>query len=132
MKKLIGVLVIVVIAVIAVMVFFGEGFGFGSGTGEGNGDSTVAQSSEEQVESSTSQTEEVSGEAANTTVTIEVKQSQYLIEGKETSLSEMEALLTADTAKTTTFILEDNYASAKAWDELKKLFTDYELDVVEQ
>lgn len=134
MKKVLGVIItILIILGIVYLLFFGNGFGFGkgSGDGEGNGDNTEQEvNTDEVIEDQ--DVIEADNDAEQNTVLIEVKQSQYLINGEEKTLSEIESLLSDENAGNTVFILEDNYASTKAWDEVKKLFTSYGVSVVEQ
>ena len=134
MKKVLGVIItILIILGIVYLLFFGNGLGFGkgSGDGEGNGDNTEQEvNTDEVIEDQ--DVIEADNDAEQNTVLIEVKQSQYLINGEEKTLSEIESLLSDENAGNTVFILEDNYASTKAWDEVKKLFTSYEVTVVEQ
>ncbi len=125
-------------AVIAALALFGgNGLGLGGGGGLGFGkDANVnsdAQNQQDEVkEPVENPKEELPEEKEETTVSIEVKQGQYLIDGAEKSLAEIEALLTAEDAKDTSFVLVNNFAAAKAWDDVKALFTEYEIDVVEQ
>ena len=66
------------------------------------------------------------------TVVIEVKQDKYFIGEVEKSLADIEAMLTGEEVANTSFVLESNYAATKEWDEIKALFTQYEVDVAEQ
>ena len=124
MKKILGILVVLAIIGLVVWYLLGKGFGLG-GTGEGNGQNNEINNQQD-VNSDTEQ------EIEKETIIIEVKQSQYLVDGKEVTLSDIESMLSADKVENTVFILEDNYASTKAWDEVKKLFTSYEISVIEQ
>ncbi len=131
-----------VVAVLAAILFFGgRGLGLGGGGGFGFGkDVSVNSDAENQTEDENEPVEEKKDEVPEekpsdetvATVLIEVKQGQYLIDGAEKSLADIEALLTAEDAANTSFTLENNYASAKAWDEIKALFTRYEIAVTEQ
>lgn len=127
-----------VVAILALLAFFGgKGLGLGGGGGLGlNKDSNVnadAENKQDEVKEPVEDVqEELPEEKETVTVSIEVKQGQYLIDGAEKSLADIEALLTAENAADTSFVLVDNYAATKAWDEAKALFTKYEIDVVEQ
>lgn len=141
MGKILGIIGTILVAfAIFFILFFGKGFGLGNGNGkgDGNGNSNSNAVSDEQDISENEETEtqnEVSeGTSADNgiTVVIEVKQSQYLIDGKEMALSEIESMIQSYDMENTSFIIEDNYASAKAWDEIKQLFLSYEISVVEQ
>lgn len=126
-----GVGAVAVVAVLALL--FGKGFGLGGGTGTGDGEKqSVNSEAENTVDEEKDVVEDKKDTADAVTVTIEVKQGQYLIDGAEKTLAEIEALLTGENAANTSFVLEDNYASTKAWDEIKALFTEHEIDAVEQ
>ncbi len=126
------------LALIAALAFFGgKGLGLGGGGGLGlNKDTNVnadAENKQDEVKDPVENVqEELLEEKETTTVSIEVKQGQYLIDGAEKTLVDIEALLTAEDAADTSFVLVDNYAATKAWDDVKALFTEYEIDVVEQ
>ena len=125
------------VAVLALLAFFGgKGLGLGSGNGLGFGKdadvSADADSKQNEEKDPVEDPQEEQKETNGTTVTIEVKQGQYLIDGEEKSLGDIEALLTADNVADTSFVLVDNYAATKTWDEVKALFTEHEIDVVEQ
>ena len=127
-----------VVAILAVLALFGgKGLGLGGGGGFGTGKdadvSSDAESRQEEVNNPVeNQKEELPEEKVTGTVSIEVKQGQYFIDGEEKSLTDIEALLTAEDAKETSFVLVNNYAAAKAWDEVKALFTEHGVDVAEQ
>lgn len=128
-----GVGAVAVLAIAALFAGKGLGFGFGDGNGFGTGDKvSVNADAENQTDEKQDVTEEKKEEAGAVTVTIEVKQAQYLIDGAEKTLVDIEALLAAEDAANTSFVLVDNYAAAKEWDEIKALFTEYEIDAVEQ
>ena len=124
MKKILGILVVLAIIGLVVWYLLEKGFGLG-GTGEGSGQNNEINNQQD-VNSDTEQ------EIEKETIIIEVKQSQYLVDGKEVTLSDIESMLSGDNVENKVFILEDNYAAAKAWDEVKKLFTSYEISVIEQ
>lgn len=129
-----------IVAVIAALVLLGgKGFGLGGGGGLGLGignDASVNSEAENQADEEKvpveENREELPEEKDKVTVSIEVKQSQYLIDGAEKTLAEIEALLTAEDAAETSFVLVNNFGAAKAWDEVKALFTEHGVDVVEQ
>lgn len=125
-----------ILAVIAALGFFGgKGLGLGGGGGLGLGkDVNVNADADKQDEKDPveNKQEEQQTEKDVVTVSIEVKQGQYLIDGAEKSLADIEALLTAEDAADTSFVLVNNYAATKAWDEVKALFTEYEIAVTEQ
>ena len=63
-------------------------------------------------------------------IRIEARRDQYFLDGAEISLSEIEALLERE--ENAAFVLTDHYASARAWDALKALFTQYEIAATEE
>ena len=130
-----GVGVVAVIAALALLGGKGLGLGGGGGLGLGN-DASVnsdAENKQDEVKDPVENVQdELPEEKETATVSIEVKQGQYLIDGAEKSLADIEALLTVEDAAETSFVLVDNYAATKAWDDVKALFTKYEIDVVEQ
>ena len=130
-----GVGVVAIRAALALLGGKGLGLGGGGGLGFGkdtNVNSDVQNPQDEEKEPVENPQEELPEEKETVTVSIEVQQGQYLIDGTEKSLAEIEALLAAENAADTSFVLVDNYAAAKAWNEVKALFTKYELDVVEE
>lgn len=130
-----GVGVVAILAVLALLGGKGLGLGGGGGLGLGkdaNVNSDAENQTDEEKEPVENPQEELPEEKETKTVSIEVQQGTYLIDGVEKSLAEIEALLTAENAADTSFVLVDNYAATKEWDEIKALFTKYELDVVEQ
>lgn len=119
-------------AVIAALALFGgKGAGLGLGLGKGN-DTQVSSEANNQKEEEKEPVEEKKEETNAAKVSIEVKQGQYLIDGAEKSLEEIEALLTAENAGKNSYVLVDNYAATKAWDEIKALFTKYNIAVTEE
>ena len=130
-----GVGVVAILAALALLGGKGLGLGGGGGLGLGkdaNVNSDAENQQEEQKEPVENKQEELPEEKETTEVSIEVKQGQYLIDGVEKSLADIEALLTAENGAENSYVLVNNFAAAKAWDEVKALFTEYEIDVVEQ
>ena len=127
-----------IVAILAALALFGGkslGLGGGGGLGLGkdaNVNSDVESSKDEEKEPVENKQEELPKEKETKEISIEVKQGQYLIDGAEKSLADIEALLTAENAGETSFVLVNDYAAAKAWDDVKALFTMYEINVVEQ
>ena len=125
-------------AVIAALALFGgKGLGLGSGSGLGLGNDTKvnsdAQNQTDEVQDPVDEKKDETQEDKDTvTVSIEVKEGQYLIDGAEKTLADIEALLTAEDAENTSFTLVNNYAATKAWDEVKALFTKYGIAVTEE
>lgn len=124
--------------VLAVLAMFGGkafGLGGGSGTGEdGNRNMVNKQSSvsKEQESDTTVNDEATTAMVEGTAIVIEVVKNKYLIDGEEKNLSEVELVIRRADSEKTTFILEDNYASAKAWDDVREIFINLELSVIEQ
>ena len=117
----------------AVLLMLGGGIGLGKGAGMGTGEeaSAPAETVVEQPEEQQEPVEEHKTEVV-TNVTITVKQDQYLMNEKETTLEEIKAYIEGCDKENTSFVLVDHYASAKAWDQLKQLMTEYEISAVEQ
>lgn len=125
--------------------FGGGGNGNGSGTASGSAGSTSAgQQSQSQPASEASSvpvSSAVSSDSADSEsqgglqgleLTIVVKADSYLIGGEAYTLTEIEDLLKTADPDTSSFTVEDNFAAAKAWDELMDLFTRYEISAVEK
>ncbi len=109
MRKAIGVLLgtFIITGMVFFLLFH---FGLpGFGTGTGNGDENTDAVEETQT------TEEESKEIE---ITIVVTQDKYLIDEQEVTLTQIKELVT-DASAAIEVILEDNYASAKAWDDIK-------------
>lgn len=132
-----GVGIAAVIAALALLGGKGMGLGNGGGLGLGVGNDTKVNSDaqdqkDEEKEPVEEKKDETQEEKDAVKVSIEVREGQYLIDGAEKSLADIEALLTAEDAADTAFVLVDNYAATKAWDEVKALFTKYDIAVTEQ
>ncbi len=94
---------------------------FGEGTGDSNVETeTVTEGDLETIE-----------ELDEITITIVVTQDQYLIDGQEVTLTQIKEKVT-DTSAKIKVILEDNYASTKTWDEIKRNLTEWEIVPIEQ
>lgn len=133
-KVVAGSATAVVLAALAM--FGGKAFGLGGSTGtgeDGTGNVVNEQSSSSNVqESDTTDNTEITTDAEGAVITIEVVKSDYYIDGEEKKLSEVELIIRRADPEKTTFILEDNYASAKAWSDVRELFINLELSVIEQ
>lgn len=123
--------VIGTVAVAGAALLLAGGFGFGNGAGFGAGEALPAVSDQvvEQAEESAVKAETEQGETA---VVIEVKQDEYIVDGKTVSLGEIDALIHQVDMYKASFALVDNYASAKAWDEVMELLVSHGISVVEQ
>lgn len=130
----VGAVAVVAIAALLFGKDFGLGLGDGFGLGEGKDSKPVSSEVKEDTEEVKDEIkEEVKEEnKEKKTVVIEVKQDKYFIGEAEKSLADIEALLTGEEVANTSFVLESNYAATKEWDEIKALFTQYEVDVAEQ
>lgn len=117
-KFLAGVLLTV--AVIALLFFFGV-FKLGVGDGKGN----------ESKPTETSETVETEPEQKEVTVVIVVKQDSYFVEEKEVTLSEIKEKVT-DASSKVKVVVENNYAGAEAWDNLKKSLSEWGITPIEQ
>lgn len=130
MKKFLFLLAIVGI-IVAIIYFFGGGFGLFGGSGTGDSALSVSQEAPTQEEEPV---QEVEPEEVQTPdqepeepqcITIEVNQDAYFMDGEATTLTKIESILAEDSDMALTYLLEDNYGSAKAWDALKALFLSY-------
>ena len=126
-------------AAAVLLLLLGGGIGFGIGNGAGSGAAAMAPSSaveepakeEVQAESTPEMQIIETTPAPAVQVVIQVEKSSYLLGGTAVSLAEIEACIDA-AAENTTFLLEDRYASAKAWDEINALFVEKGIGVVEE
>lgn len=129
-KKRRGIKGLGIVALLIILaLFLGKGFGLGPGKGKGEGKGSGKDEQKVVTNVPEEEKEEEKDVADAVSVTIEVKQGQYFIDGAEKTLADIESMLTAEDAKNTSFSLEDNYASEKAWEEVKALFTKYSVDV---
>lgn len=112
MGKVIGGIVgTLVIAGIVLFLLFHFGLlSWGGGTGDGNGDEKMGAVAEDN--------QAAADESKDITITIVVTQDQYLIDEQPVTLSQIKEKVT-DKSAAIKVILEDNYASAKAWDDIK-------------
>ena len=103
--------------------------GMGGGLGFGGGDALPAVSDQviEQTEDAA-----VKEEDAVASVTIEVKQDEYIVDGTPMKLDEIDSLIHQVDMYKASFVLVDNYASAKAWDDIMSLMASHGISVVEQ
>ena len=98
------------------------------GLGIGGGEVLPASGNQviEQAEDAAAKQEETA------TVTIEVKQDEYIVDGTPMKLGEIDGLIHQVDMYKASFVLVDNYASAKAWDDLMSLMVSHGISVVEQ
>ena len=103
--------------------------GMGGGLGFGGGDALPAVSDQviEQTEDAA-----VKEEAEEVAVTIEVKQDEYIVDGTPMKLDEIESMIHQADMYQAAFVLVDNYASAKAWDDVVGLLSEHGISVVQQ
>lgn len=103
-------LLLLLLLIIAAILFFGNGggFGFWNSGDKGTKETTEADTTEHVEEK---------------TITIEVKQGQYFIDGKEVTLTDIEQIIKENDAEHTKYVMDDNYAGTQSWDELKALFS---------
>lgn len=123
MGKIIGgILGTLVIAGLVLFLLFHFGV-LSFGKGDGNGDV--------KTETVTDMRSEAIDEVEEITVTIVVKQDKYVIEEQEVTLTQIKEKVT-DKSAIIKVILEDNYASAKAWDDIKTSLTEWGIVPIEQ
>ena len=110
----------------------GSGFGFGGGGGNasgGNGNASSEQATEpSNVDTETEEAED--NQEASEEICIVVKQDSYYIEDEEVQLTRIKSLLTEK--EYSNVIIENNYASKKTWDDLKKLLSELDIAAVEK
>lgn len=111
-RKFPFLLFVLLVLIIAAIIFFGKGGGFGffNSGDKGTPKTTEADTTEREEEN---------------TVTIEVKQGQYFIDGKEVTLADIEQIIKENDAEQTKYVMDDNYAGTQSWDELKALFSNH-------
>lgn len=126
-KKRGGIMGTVAVAGAALLLAGGFGFGNGAGFGAGGALPAVSDQVVEQAEDAS-----VKDEAQQTAVVIEVKQDEYIVDGQAVNLDQIDALIHQVDMYKATFALVDNYASAKAWDEVMELLVSHGISVVEQ
>ncbi len=135
MKKLIFILLLVIIVVIIIIKNIGQ-FGLGAGSGLKKGEENdrnipVQSEATSAVSNETTpfETEKLS-EASEKDVVINVKQDEYYIDGESITLDEIKEMITKDNL--TQISLENNYASSKAWEELKKVLSEKNVSAIEK
>lgn len=108
--------VLVAVLVVVLLFYFGI-IGWGSGIGNGAADGDTKQSQTIEME--------------NKEITIVVTQDKYMMDEKEVTLTQIKEKVT-DASAEITVVLENNYASAKAWDEIKTNLEQWGIIPVEQ
>lgn len=110
--------VLVTVLVVVLLFYFGI-LGWGSGKGNGNG----------AADADTKQSQTI--EKENKEITIVVTQDKYMMDEQEVTLTQIKEKVT-DTSAEITVVLENNYASAKAWDEIKNNLQQWGIVPIEQ
>ena len=143
MKKLlfiIGLIVLLVASGIGLR-SCGFGFGWGGGSGNGGGSNPTSENTNDTEGSSEStsevtpnipepqETEEPKDEKENE-IYIVVKQDTYYIEDEEVTINRIKSILSE--MEDCNVVIENNYASKKAWDDIKKLLSELEIVAVEK
>lgn len=106
-----GILGTLVVAGIVLFLLFHFGLlSWGGGNGNGNVDEKNGAVAEDN--------QGAADESKDITITIVVTQDQYLIDEQQVTLTQIKEKVTDESA-IIKVILEDNYASAKAWDDIK-------------
>lgn len=109
-RKFSLLLFLLLLLIIAAVLFLGKGGGLGFwGSDNKETEKTTAADTTETVEENT--------------ITIEVKQGQYFIDGKEVTLTDIEQIIKENDAEHTKYVMDDNYAGTQSWEELKALFS---------
>lgn len=121
-----GILGTLVIAGLVLFLLFRLGLiSWGNGNGSGNGDDDV------KVDTVVNENQVIDDEVKEITITIVVTQDQYLIDGQEVTLTQIKEKVT-DKSLLVKVVLEDNYASAKAWDDIKTNLAEWGVTPIEQ
>ena len=94
-------LFLLLLLIIAAVLFLGKGGGLGF-WGSDN------KETEKTTEADTTETVE------ENTITIEVKQGQYFIDGKEVTLTDIEQIIKENDAEHTKYVMDDNYAGTQS------------------
>jgi len=111
-KRKFPLLLLLLLLLIAAVLFLGKGGGFGF-WGSDN------KETEKTTEADTTE------EPEENTITIEVKQGQYFINGKEVTLTDIEQIIKENDAEHTKYVMDDNYAGTQSWNELQALFSNH-------
>lgn len=103
-------LLLLLVLIIVAILFLGNGGGLGFGlSGNKEAEKATEADTTEKVEENT--------------ITIEVKQGQYFIDGKEVTLTDIEQIIKENDTEHTKYVMDDNYAGTQSWNELKALFS---------
>lgn len=123
MRKVIGgILSTLVIAGLVLFLLFYFGI---LNLGDGNGKDNI------NTETIAEEDSTIADEPEEITITIVVTQDQYLIDEQNVTLTQIKEMVT-DKSAIIKIILEDNYASAKAWDDLKTNLAEWGITPIEQ
>ena len=119
-----GIFGTLIIGVVVIFLLFHFGLlSWGNGNGSDGGDAMAENTIDEEPAEA--------DEVKEITITIVVTQDKYLIDDQEVTLTQIKDKVTDESAKITV-ILEDNYASAKIWDDLKTSLADWGVIPIEQ
>ncbi len=118
---ILGTLAIVVLVLFLLLHFGLLSWGNNSGNGEGD-----KKSEETEIEDSST-----ADEIEEIIVTIVVTQDKYFIDEQEVTLTQINEKVT-DKSAIIKVVLENNYASAKAWDDIKTNLTEWGIIPIEQ
>lgn len=118
MRKMLKILIAGILIAIAV-----SGFVYCGSTGSGNGNETG---------SNIMSTEKSSEENDEITITIVVMQDQYFIDEQTVTLTQIKEKIADMSDNNITVVLENNYASTKAWDNLKTNLEKMDVTIIEQ
>lgn len=136
-KPVLTILIVLVTAAIVILALkylglLGIGSGFSNKTGDGADRNIPAEeiTSTASAETTLIETEsETEAKDYQKSCLIEVKQDEYYIEDKVTTLEEIKEMISKDNINQIN--LENNYASSKAWEELKKALAETDVTVIE-
>lgn len=139
-KKKKPVLLVLPLLILALLVLFalkfagllGSGFGLNDTNDSENDRNIPVEDITSEVTNVTSVSEsEIISETSSfeKSVLIEVKQDVYYISGNIVSIDDIKDMISKD--KPDEVRLENNYASSKAWEELKKVLNETDITVIE-
>lgn len=127
MGKVIGGLlgILVIGALVSFLLFHFGILSLGKGNGGGNENADVkVEIVEEERPEKIDAVEEI-------TITVVVTRDEYYIDEQKVTLTQIKEKVT-DQSAIITVVLEDNYASTKAWDDIKTSFTEWGIVPIEQ
>jgi len=125
LKKFLIIIGLLIVIAVAVLRFLGPGLGFGKGEGKGMGEDTRDSTAAVASAQPNVDTDTPPDEGSNTTeIVIVVKQGEYFIESRQITLDSIKDQIQANAEGKVSVVIEDDYGSAKAWDDIQKLMNE--------